>query len=136
MSPTLAYRIAAGFLGFFALAHTGGMLAPTRGAEEDAALAALAAFRFDMMGATRSHFDFYRGEGWYLTLAVAAMAATSWQLGAVVRDQPALARRLIWVPAIFSVVSGALCVVYFFPAPLVCSWVAAGLLVFGAARAR
>ena len=72
MAPKILLRLASVFLSIFFLGHTlGGMVfGKTRGPEEDAVLGALGAYRFQIMGFTRSHHDFYVGEGWYLSLAL------------------------------------------------------------------
>jgi len=127
MRPRILLRIAAIAIAVFGLGHTiGGMLlARSRGAGEDALLAALAAYRFDMMGSTRSHHDFYRGEGWYLSAALAAMMVMCWQLSSAAVESPALVRRVSLVIAAFFAISAALCAVFFFAAPLAMSVIAA-----------
>lgn len=123
MTAKVPLRAASVFLTIFGFGHTvGGMLMPTsHGPEEDAALAALAAYKFNTMGFVRSHADFYRGEGFYLSLAVFLFAAMCWQLGSLSVEHPQIARRMLWLPASFSLGSTLLCVTYFFTAPLVAS---------------
>jgi hypothetical protein len=114
-------RIAAGGLAFFTFGHTMDMLAPTRGAEEEAALGALRAFRFDVMGVTRSHEDFYVGLGWCLVLALAVFTGmTLWLAGLSERSPRDAAPGVVGL-AVFSVVSTALCARWFFAAPGVAS---------------
>jgi hypothetical protein len=55
---------------------------------------------------------------------VFVMAALCFQLASLSSEQPALARRLLWLPLVFTLGSTALCVTYFFTAPLVASAVA------------
>ena len=119
-------RIAAVAIAVFEIGHTlGGMvLGKSRGPDEDAIMASLATYRFDVMGSSRSHYDFYRGEGWYLAAALAAMAVMCWLLSNSAADSPALVRRLSLVIAVFFATSAALCAVFFFAAPLVLSVIA------------
>jgi hypothetical protein len=126
MQPKILLRIAAVAITLFALGHTlGGMIfAESRGPEEEALMAALAAFRFDVMGSMRSHHDFYVGEGWYLSAALVAMIAVCWQLSSSARESPALVSRLSLVLALFFAASAALSAAFFFAAPLVTSLVA------------
>jgi len=111
------------FLTIFGFGHTvGGMLMSTsHGPEEDAVLASLAAYRFNAMGTLRSHAELYRGQGFYLSLAVFLFAAMCWQLGTLSADAPQTVRRLLWLPASFTLGSTLLCLTYFFAAPLVTS---------------
>jgi hypothetical protein len=133
MQPKILLRIAAAAILLFELGHTlGGMIfAESHGAEEDALMAALAAYRFDVMGSTRSHHDFYVGEGWYLSAALAAMLVICWQLSRSTVESPVLVGRLSLVLAVFFAASAALSATFFFVAPLVTSVVAA--LACGAA---
>lgn len=98
------------------------MLFPTsHGPEEDALLSSLAAYRFDAMGFTRSHADFYAGEGWFLTLALVVVAAFTWMLGELATEQPSIARRLAPLSMFFSLGSAVLAGAFFVPPPLVVS---------------
>ncbi len=126
MQPKILLRIAAFAILLFELGHTlGGMIfAESRGPEEDALMASLAAFRFDVMGSMRSHHDFYVGEGWYLSAALAAMLVICWQLSRSTLESPVLVGRLSLVMAVFFASSAALSAAFFFVAPLVTSVVA------------
>jgi len=127
MSPKVLLRIAAAAAAVFTLGHTlGGMIfATSHGPAGEAVLAALGAYRFDMMGTSRSHLDFYVGEGWYLTAALAVLVAMCWLLSDAAEESPALVRRLSLIIALFFVTSVGLCAAFFFIAPLVMSAVAA-----------
>lgn len=136
MQPKVLLRIAAAACGFIALGHTfGGMLgAVSHGPEEDALLKTLAAYTFDIAGSTRSHWDFYRGEGWYLALTKVTFTIVLWLLSNAVAESPALVRRLTAVCTLFFAVGAGLCFRYFFIAPLACSVIAT--LACGAAWIR
>lgn len=125
MTPARLLYVSAGVLLFFAVAHTGGMVAaPPGGAEGQALMDAMAALEFDMIGATCTHFAFYRGEGWYLTAALLVVGALHAEVGRLSTDHPSVARRLLWPLMGFDVVSVALCIQYFFAPPLICSVIA------------
>ena len=100
------------------------MAGVTHGPQEDALYKAMAALTFDVMGSTRSHWDFYRGEGWYLSLTKGTFAVLLWSMSNAVSESPALVRRLTGVCTLFFAITVGLCARWFFAAPLVCSIVA------------
>jgi hypothetical protein len=118
-------RIASGATAFFAFGHTMGMLAEPDGPAEAAVLEGLAAYRFDVMGVQRSHAAFYEGLGWYLTLTLLTLTGVIWQLSQRVEPHPELVRPLLVGPLVFCVASTVFCAVWFFPAPLIASAIAA-----------
>lgn len=125
MTARTWWRIAAGLTLFFALAHTGGMLLPMRqGPEENALLDHMRSYRFDIMGANRTYWDFYFGFGLYLTVSLLVLAALSWQVGTLSAMQPA-ARPLGWTLLTGQVAFAALSWIYFFVAPAAVSSLAA-----------
>ncbi len=123
MGPKWLLRTAAILLGIFFLGHTvGGMLlGKSRGFAEDAVLGALRTYHFELMGFERSHMDFYTGEGWYLSLTLAVLIIIIWQLSNAAAQSPALVRGLLIPLTLFCAGSTALCVMYFFTAPIVAS---------------
>src|SRR4051812_17804660 len=123
MSPKILLRIAAVAITIFALGHTLGAMifGRSHGPEEDALMAALGAYRFDIMGSMRSQRDFYTGEGWYLSATLVALIVICWLLSSAARESPALVRRMSLVLALFFAASVALCVKFFFAAPLAMS---------------
>jgi hypothetical protein len=123
MSAKWSLRGAAVLLTVFFLGHTvGGMLGgKSRGVAEDAVLAALRAYRFEVMGVERSHMDFYQGLGWYLSLSLAVVIVLLWQLSRLAIDRPAVTRALLAPFAIFCAGSAVLCATHFFPAPFATS---------------
>jgi hypothetical protein len=126
VAAAILLRIAAIAIAVFELGHTlGGMvLGKSRGPDEDALMVSLATYRFEVMGSSRSHHDFYRGEGWSQSAALAAMVVMCWLLSNSTAESPALVRRASLVIAIFFAASAILCAVFFFAAPLVLSVIA------------
>lgn len=130
MTPRRLLRIAAISLGFVAFANAISLAAPTLGGPDaEAALEALGTHSFPIMGFTRTHLDFYRGDAWYLSLGLLVVAILTWQFGTRSVDHPALVRPLLIPVAAFAAVSVVLCVLYFFTAPLLCSTVAAAAIL-------
>ena len=131
MTARTWWRIAAGLTLFFAISHTGGMFFPTRqGPEENALLEHMRSYRFDIMGANRTYWDFYFGFGLYLTASLLVVGILSWQMGALSRTQPATARRLGWTLLVGQVGFAALSWVYFFIAPAAVSSLAGVCTLF------
>ena len=67
----------------------------TAGAREQAVLDAMRSFHFDMMGSSRSVWDFYRGYEFSITVVFAALAVLMWQLGSLSRAEPRKALPLV-----------------------------------------
>lgn len=89
MRGTVLLRSAAVIALLLAIGHTAGY--PWMPANDPASLAIVAGMRgghFDVMGLTRSYFDFYVGFGWLLSVYLFAHAILYWLLAAV--DEPAL----------------------------------------------
>src|SRR5262249_8128435 len=104
----------------------------SKGPEVDAVVASMHNARFDIMGFTRSVYDFYFGFGILLSAYLLFTAVMAWQLGRLSAEAPAAARALTWPFALLQVVVCALCWVYFFLAPDIVSSLAA-LCAVGAA---
>jgi hypothetical protein len=52
-------------------------------------------FHFDMVGVSRSHFDFYLGFGLINSIYLLTQAVVLWQLGSMARFDPIRVRPLI-----------------------------------------
>ena len=107
--------------GFLAFAHTAALFAPSSGPDEDRVVGAMQGWTFDAMGSSRTVWDFYMGQGFYLSVFAVLMATLAWMVGELGRTQPAHARRLGLPLLAASVASVGLCVRYFFIAPLATS---------------
>ena len=119
-------HVATGLLVLLLVGHTLGTVSTqSRGPEEAAALAALAAVRFDVMGVTRSHADFYAGLGWSLSAAVVGFVWTSIVTTRLIRDRVGAGRVLAYglatATALLSIVSW----IWIFPVPAVITMLAA-----------
>ncbi|HEX7929172.1 MAG TPA: hypothetical protein VF678_16370 [bacterium] len=135
MKPVLWLRISAGLYAFFTLGHGyGGNFAPSRGALEETLFAAMRAYRVDIQGFTRSHWEFYRGFNHITTAMLVLMAVLCWQLGSLSKTSPQAARPMV---ATLVVASGALAVLgwmYFFMAPAITATLATVTLIIALAR--
>ncbi len=78
-------------------------------------------YRFDIMGFTRSHWQFYQGFSIFLSANLALLTVLSWQLGNLSAVDPQRARPLVITLLAGGIVFAGLCWSYFFLAPAVVS---------------
>ena len=120
MRPTHWLRAASILTIIHSIAHTvGGVYgAPVPGAQQ-AAVDAMKANTFPLMGVTRSYWDFHMGFGLAITIFLAVEAIVFWLLGNLARDSDADLRPVL---AIFLVGYIALAInslAYFFAPPVI-----------------
>lgn len=96
--------------------------------DETSLLMAMKALQFDAMGSLRTYWDFYFGFGQFLTVNLLLIAVLLWQLGSLVKAEPAMSRPFIGVLCIAFLTFAVLSWLYFFIAPLVVEGVIALLL--------
>src|ERR1700676_2971859 len=123
MKPWIWLRVAAILQAFFAFGHTAGGIPrkAIRGPQEQALFDATRALSFDVMGSTRSHWDFYRGFGLMISVNLAILAVLMWQLGNLSRTNFDHARPLLVTILIGEIFIAMLSWRYFFLAPEVTS---------------
>lgn len=123
MKPWIWLRVAAFLQVFFAFGHTAGGIPSKaiRGPQEQAIFDAMRAFRFDVMGSTRSHWDFYQGFGLIISVNLAILAVLMWQLGSLSRTDPEGARPLVITLLLSEILIAVLSWRYFFLGPEVTS---------------
>jgi hypothetical protein len=126
MKPTLLYRIASGLLVFIAASHTQGLLT-FKGASPEVrgVRQAMNDVHFQMMGANCSFGDWYVGFGLLFTVYLLFSAFLAWHLGGLARKNPQTIGVLAWSFFTAYVANLALSWMYFFPAPVVVSALAA-----------
>jgi hypothetical protein len=116
----LFLRIAAVLTFIHAVLHTiGGVFSKPEPGPAAAAVEAMRANQFLLMGHMRSYGDFYRGMGLAVTIFLAAEAVVFWQLGSLARTD---ARRVRPILVTFLVAYAVLAVnsyTYFFVAPVI-----------------
>jgi hypothetical protein len=135
MKPWIWLRVAAGLYAFFTLGHGYGFnFSPSRGVGEEWVFTAMRAYRFDIQGFTRTHWESHRGFGHLLTVLLVLLAALCWQLARLSREHPASARPLALSLLLASTAITALSWAYFFTAPAITASLAT-LSIAGAAVA-
>jgi hypothetical protein len=123
MKPWIWLRVAACLQTFFAFGHTAGGIPSKaiRGPQEQALFDAMRGFSFDVMGSTRSHWDFYQGFGLTISVNLAVLAVLMWQLSSLSRTGAAGARRLLITLLLGEILIAVLSWRYFFLAPALTS---------------
>ena len=84
---------------------------------ENPVLKATRETRFDVMGVSRSYFNFYMGFGYSLSVAELMLGVLLWQLAALARADAAGVRSLIAVIALATLASGIIAWRFIFPMP-------------------
>ena len=111
MKPKVWLRIAAGLQAFGTVGHNLATLStkPTHGAPEQAVFDAMRGFQFDIMGSTRSTWDFYRGYQFSTTVTFVLTVALLWSLSNTSSSAPREAKPLVLallIAQLFSVMIG------------------------------
>ena len=120
MKPRIWLRIAAALQGFGTVGHNLATLGtkPTHGAPEQAVFDVMRGFQFDIMGSTRSTWDFYRGYQFSTTVTFVLTMVLLWLLSDMSRSAPREVRALVLallIAQLFNVVIG--CEFFFFAGP-------------------
>jgi len=136
MTARLWLRISAIVAGLFALGHTLGGRKYWSPTGETEVLQQMRDVHFDVMGVSRSYFDFYVAFGYSLSVAMFMQAILLWQLGGLVTTDAARARPMIAVIATAVVASGIIAWLLIFPLPAYFSLVLAACLVVALVKAR
>ena len=135
MKPHVLLRLSAAFVAVFALGHTVGMLGAgeAKGLGEAAVLAAMRAYHFDMMGTSRTYWEFFLGANWFMSASALLLVVLLWQAAGLAQRHGASMRPLVVTLALGCAAYAVLSVVYFFAAPVAAN--ALGALSAGAAAA-
>jgi hypothetical protein len=118
MKPLILLRIASLLSLVFCAGHTyGALVTSSRDPEQAAVFMAMQAFPFEIMGARRTHWEFYRGFSLLFSVTLLLLAVLLWQLARLAKRDPVAARP--FVASLFLAYLGftILCGVYFFIAP-------------------
>src|SRR3989442_6527729 len=90
MKPAILLRVASVLTLIFCAGHTYGALgASLRDPEQAAVFMAMQAFPFEIMGARRTHWDFYRGVTLLFSVSLLLLAVLLWQLAGLAERDPA-----------------------------------------------
>jgi len=111
MKPRTWLRVAAVLQAFGTVGHNLATLStkPTHGAPEQAVFDAMRGFQFDIMGSTRTTWDFYRGYQFATTVTFVLTVVLLWLLSNMSSSAPREARPLVTallIAQIFNVVIG------------------------------
>ena len=137
MKPSVLLRAASVLTLIFCAGHTYGTLGPSSVDPEQAAVfMAMQAFPFEIMGARRTHWDFYRGFSLLFSVTLLLLAVLLWQLAALAKRDPAGARPFLGSLFLGYLGFTILCGVYFFLAPAVFSAAVAVCLALAFTSAR
>ncbi len=129
--PHILLRIASIFALLFAAGHTAGApWTPAKGLTEMGFISVMKSLHFDVMGNSRTYFDFYYGFGVSISVYLIAQAIIIWQVGEIAKTTPAVARPIMLTLIASYVAVGVITVMYFFAAPIVFSAVICGLLAW------
>lgn len=129
MKPWIWLRIAAGLQALGTVLHT---IATTfrqnQGPAQDAVFAAMQSYHFQIMGVTRTHWDFYRGYELSITVSFGVIAVLLWQLGSLSRTESRHTVPLILAILVAELLWSATGWEYFFAGPGGMSILIAGCL--------
>jgi hypothetical protein len=121
MKASFFYRVAAILLLFFAVAHTLGFREADPAWGVDALLSSMRSIHFDVLGASRTYWDFYLAAGFSAGVFYVFAAIVSWQLSHLPPHSLAVVRATAWALvfcfAVITVVSWR----YLFVIPIVFS---------------
>jgi hypothetical protein len=137
MKPSILLRVASVLTLIFCAGHTYGALNVSSSDPEQAAVfMAMQAFPFNIMGARRTHWEFYRGFSLLFSLTLLLLAVLLWQLADLAKSDPARARPFVGSLFLAYVGFTVLCGVYFFMAPAAFSAAVAVCLALAFTSAR
>ena len=118
MKPWIWLRVASFLQALGTVAHTMSIFySPSRGPGEAAVFNVMRAYRFDIVGLTRSHWDFYQGYQLSITVIFAFLAVLIWQLSSLTRRAPEHARPLVVTVLVCEIFMSIVFWLYFFAGP-------------------
>jgi hypothetical protein len=132
MKASIFYRVAAGFLLLFAVAHTLGFRQSDPKWGVDALLDSMQSIHFNVQGFKRTYWDLFVAAGLSVGLFYLFSAILAWQLGGLAAETLARMRAIAWA---FALCFGAITVVswrYLFILPIVFSIVITVCLISAA----
>jgi hypothetical protein len=127
--PVLILRIASILTFIHAVLHTvGGVFGKAGPGPAAIAVAAMRSNQFLLMGHMRTFWDFYRGLGLGVTIALTAEAVLFWQLGSLAKANPCRLRPIVTTFFIAYSILSVNSYVYFFLGPVIAEILIAGCL--------
>ena len=134
MTTRLLYRIAAVLIFLFDLGHTAGFpwSAPKWGVD----LGPMRSTHFNVLGFSRTYWDFYVGFGLQISVFLLFAAIVAWQLGSLPAEGFPVMRWTAWALAVCFAAVTVLSWLYFFIIPIVFGVAITVCLVAAAVSAR
>jgi hypothetical protein len=118
MKPWIWLRVASFLQALGTVGHTMASFAfPSRGQGEESVFNVMRSYRFNILGLTRSHWDFYNGYELSITVTFAFLAVLMWQLSSLSRTAPEHARPLIVTILVCQIFMSIIGWEYFFAGP-------------------
>jgi len=128
MNASILLRVASAISLLFATGHALGGRKNWSPMGETEVLKAMREVRFDTMGVSRTYLDFYLGLGHSLTVFMLLETVVLWQLAAIAKTDPALARPMIGSFTLATIASGVVAWLFLFPVPAIFSAILATCL--------
>ena len=132
MKASLLYRIAAVLILLFDVGHTSGF--PWSDPKWGVDLGSMRSTHFDILGSSRTYWDFYVGFGLFVSMFLLLAVVLAWQLGGLPPETLALMRGTAWTFAVCFAAIAVLSWRYFFIIPIVFSMVITVCLIGAAWR--
>ncbi len=137
MKPTIFLRSASVLTLIHSVLHTiGGVFGKPAPGIAAATDTIMRANHFQMMGVTRSYWEFLRGMGLGVTIFLTAEGIVFWLLGGLAKKYTADLRPILWVFALAYLVFALNSCVYFFAAPVIVEILIAACLLFAIFTAK
>jgi hypothetical protein len=119
----------------FWLGHTAAIvMSKSRGSEEEAVYGLMKQYSFDALGIQRTHWDFYRGYGVFMSVTVLLVIIWLWQLARVADQHPSVARPLLVTAAVGLLAFAGINGIWFMLPPAIFSAIAGFLVIVAATR--
>lgn len=120
MKPVIYLRVASLLTLLHAVLHTiGGVFGKPDPGPQQAAVAAMKANQFPLMGVTRSYWDFYMGMGLAATIFLTIVAIVFWQLSLLARTDACRLRPIFMTFLLAFLLLAVNSSIYFFAAPAI-----------------
>jgi len=132
VKASLCYRIAAVLLVLFAVAHTLGFSQSDPAWHVGPLLASMQSLRFDVLGSSRTLWDFFLAAGFTVGMLYVFAAVVAWQLGSVPAATLASMRTMAWGFVLCFAAVAAVSCRYLFIVPVVFSVAITACLAAGA----
>jgi hypothetical protein len=137
MKPVIYLRAASLLTLLHAVLHTvGGVFGKADPGPQQAAVAAMKANQFPLMGATRSYWSFHMGFGLAVSIFLTLAAVVLWQLSSLAKTDSYRLRPIYWAFLLGFVAMAVNSYAYFFPPPVITELIIAACLAMAIVTSR